>query len=222
MPAPPAKSSCSGFWGCLATAVQVVAPIITVVAIATAFIPGVDAVTGALAVGVQAVSYAADAIGAVSTVMSGVNTYDDVKNGASGWKTALDGLSTVAGLVGIGAMGASSLGTSVEAATEAVGTAGEAANEAKQTLGAAQAINMTGKGGNAYVRAHNAIPALYNAASSAQGVLETAQHTLSVSTALDAFNIGSNYASAAASAADDLYGTPDLAPLLYSSSTLVP
>jgi hypothetical protein len=199
-----------------------VAPIITIVAIATAFIPGVDAVTGALAVGVQAISYAADAIGAVSTILSGVNTAEDIVHGASPWKTALDGLSTIAGAVGLGGALVSRFGTSVAAATEAVGGAAEAANETKQTLSAAQAINMTGEGGKAFVRVRSAIPALYSADSAAQGALKTAQATLNARNTVDAFNIGSNYASAAVSSADDLYGSPDLASLFYGSSTLTP
>jgi len=79
------------------------APIITAVAIATSFIPGVDAATGALAFAVDAISVASAGADLATAATSSYAIAEDIRHGKGAGQTAVDAGGLVLSLVGAGA-----------------------------------------------------------------------------------------------------------------------
>jgi RHS repeat-associated protein len=93
----------SGFWGTFVRIVHDVAPAMTVLALVTFALPGVDVLTGALAMAVQTINVASVGFDVASAAVSGVNMYHDFASGASFGKTAFDTLGFATSLAGAGA-----------------------------------------------------------------------------------------------------------------------
>jgi RHS repeat-associated protein len=85
-----AAQSSGGFWGGLTRIVHDIAPVVTVLALVTFALPGVDVLTGALAMGVQAINAASIGFDVASAAVSAHSAYQDIQNGAGGLEIGLD------------------------------------------------------------------------------------------------------------------------------------
>lgn len=201
----------------IASAVQVVAPILSAVAIATSFIPGLDAVTGAAALAVNILAWSADAVGAVSTVITGYTAYCDFRDHKSVLQTVLDTASAVAGVGGGvlsvgGKLGlASKLASRSDAAV--AGLRSDAA-DAERAVGAARnAINSGSK--TARAAAQNIMPNLRASAKASNVAYMSAKAAQErIPQTFETVNGSANIISTNISMVDDLYGSPDTAAYL--------
>jgi hypothetical protein len=112
-----------GFWGGLASFVHAIAPVMTILALATFALPGVDVLTGALAFAVQAVNLASVGFDVASFAVSAHSAYEDIQGGASGLQTGLDIAGAITSLAGAGAGGMALRSASSAAAAEGTFTA---------------------------------------------------------------------------------------------------
>jgi RHS repeat-associated protein len=76
-----AAQNSGGFWGWVNNVMNYVAPVMNVIALATLFIPGLDAITGVLAAIVNVVDIASMAVDAVCMVVSAHSAYQDFSHG---------------------------------------------------------------------------------------------------------------------------------------------
>ncbi|MEY9877897.1 RHS repeat-associated protein [Streptacidiphilus sp. MAP12-33] len=149
-------SSGGGFWGFVkspADTVSSFAPVLDTIALATSAVPGLDLVTGGLAM-------TADAIATGDSLW---NTYEDINGGASWGKTTADMFGAVAGVAGLGTAGVGSLGiasmldkragTAIEEATRASKIAAARPRSFKAAAAATDAASRAAATSSAWGRA---------------------------------------------------------------------
>ena len=177
---PPASSG--GFWGFIqnvASAISAVAPIITVVAAATAFIPGLDVLTVGAASLADIVGAVAGVTNIVATVASGVSAGFDLAQGKLFTGGGISDLAGVAlGFVGVHLSGVTGLGGVLGQAKKLASTAATAVDDTQQALKAARSAARAG--GAAGIAARATLYGLGQAKNAARAALPVAEATYQI------------------------------------------